>query len=341
MLLVMRLEEIARFASSGAPLGKTLLFTFYQIPYILPIAIPISCLIAALLLFYQMSASQELTSLRAAGIGLGSISAPLILTSVLLMIGNFIVSAELTPLMRAHSRELVLQVTASNPLVLLQKDALIKFKRAHLDMRTSSAVGKASDVLFVAKNTSTGKLGVMIAKELDVVKGDLRGKQVSFISSLDPKVPGRFDHLVIENQAEMTTAAAGLSQFWEDAQWQLHEDYLPLRLLFAKESVGYGGPFSRLAKPQVEFARRCSLALATITFTMIGLSFGVQISRHPGKRSIIYAIGLSLFFLITFIAARSFKSTPLLALALYLIPHLLILSFCIHALRRSSRGVEA
>ncbi|MBS3904491.1 MAG: LptF/LptG family permease [Simkania sp.] len=339
VLLVMRLEEIARFASAGAPLGKVLLFTFYQIPYILPIAIPISCLIAAFLLFYRMSISQELTSLRAAGISLQMISTPFLFLSAIFMMLNFIVSAELAPLMRSHSKELILQTTTTNPLVLLQKDSLIKFKRAYIDMRSSSSVGNATDVLFIAKNTSTKKLSLMTAKELEVDKGDLKGKQVSFISSLDPKMSDRFDHLVIENQAEMTTAADGLSQFWEDAQWQLQQDYLPLRLLFAKEFVEQGTLFSRFDKAQVEFARRFSLAIATITFTMIGLSFGLQINREPSKKSILWAIGLTLAFLVVFIAAKSLKTMPCLAFSLYLLPHPLIVLFCMYIFNRSAQGV--
>ncbi len=339
VLVVMRLEEIARFAAAGASWGNVILFTFYQIPYILPIAIPISCLIAALILFNRMSFAQELTSLRAAGLSLSTLTAPLIFLSVLLGIANFYISSELAPHMRAQSKALVLQMTASNPLVLLQKDALIRFKQAYLDMRTSSA-GKARDVLFIARNGSTGKLGLMIAKELDVVKDDLQGKQVSFLSSLDPKIPQSYDHLVIENQAAMTTGAAGLSQFWEDAQWQLHEDYLPLRLLLAKEAVEHNGVLTRFGRAHAEFAKRSSLALASVTFTLLGLAFGMQIGRQPRRRSLGWAIAIVITFLVVFISGKSLKSLPKTAFLLYLLPHPLIALICLLVFRRTAKGVE-
>ena len=48
VLLILRLDEIAHFATLG-PEGQPLLrFIAYQIPYILPIALPISSLIAAI-----------------------------------------------------------------------------------------------------------------------------------------------------------------------------------------------------------------------------------------------------------------------------------------------------
>ena len=341
VLVVMRLEEIARFASASSSWSTVILFTFYQIPYILPIAIPISALIAAFLIFYRMSGSQEITSLRSAGISLGNLMAPLIFLSTLLAASNFLISAELVPFVRGKSKKLVFEAVASNPLILLQKDALIQFKQAYLDMRASSSSGKASDVLFIAKNASNERLGLMVAKELDVKQGDLCGKQVSFISSLDPKIPSSFDHLIIENQTEMTTATAGLSQVWEDAQWQLQDDYLPLRFLLAKESVERGSIFHRFSKSHVEFAKRYSLSLATITFTFIGLCFGLQIGRNPHRKTIIWASCLAAGFLIAFLAAKSLKSVPKAAFLLYLLPHPLLALISILHFQRRARGVDA
>ncbi len=341
VLVVMRLEEIARFASAGTSWNTVLLFTLYQIPYILPIAIPISSLIAALILFYRMSDSQELTSLRSAGISLGHLMAPLIFLSILLAVANFLISSEFAPYVRAKSKKLVFEAVTKNPLILLQKDAMLQFKQAYFDMRSSPSPGKASEVLFIAKNASNGRLGLMLAKELDVNNGDLCGKQVSFISSLDPKYPNAFDHLIIENQTEMTTATAGLSQVWEDAQWQLHDDYLPLRFLLAKESVEHGSLLRRFGKPHVEFAKRYSLSLATITFTFIGLCFGIKIGRIPRRKTLIWAISLAAAFLITFIAAKSLKSLPKTAFFLYLIPHPCIALICLLHFRRRAKGLGA
>src|SRR3990167_6985390 len=78
ILLVIRFQEIAIFASSGAKAKHISLFSLYQIPYILPIALPISCLISAMTLSLRMSSSLELTALRASGISLRTISYPIL-----------------------------------------------------------------------------------------------------------------------------------------------------------------------------------------------------------------------------------------------------------------------
>src|SRR4051812_38356814 len=79
VLIVARFKEIARFTALTGDWSKTGLFIVYQIPSILPIAIPISALIASLLLFQRLSRTYELTALRASGLSLSTILTPLLL----------------------------------------------------------------------------------------------------------------------------------------------------------------------------------------------------------------------------------------------------------------------
>src|SRR3990167_1572836 len=55
ILLITRLKQIAGFATLASGFISLILFVFYQIPYILPIAISISCLISSVILFQKMS----------------------------------------------------------------------------------------------------------------------------------------------------------------------------------------------------------------------------------------------------------------------------------------------
>src|SRR3569832_1685770 len=67
-LFVMRFKDIAEFATLNSDALSIFLFSLYQLPYVLPLAIPISCVIASMLLFQKLSHYQELTALRAAGV---------------------------------------------------------------------------------------------------------------------------------------------------------------------------------------------------------------------------------------------------------------------------------
>lgn len=340
ILLVTRFQDIARFAATGASLEYLLLFILYQIPFILPLAIPISCLIAALLLFQQMSRSHELTALRASGLGLAPIALPLALSALLLSLANFTLASEVGPRCRAHSKTLAYEMTAANPLCLLGKNTLIKLKDTYIDVGSLKSGRYAKNILMVQRNLSHKHLGLIVAKELSLEGDELVGREVSLISSMEPKTaadsPESFDHLVIENQSVMRTKAAEILQYLRSADWNFGEDYLPLRLLRAKEALQP----QLTSKASQEIARRLSLGLAPLSFTLIGLGFGIEIGRNPKLRRLLIAIGLACFYMVCFVAARSMKHSPLPSVLCYLLAHPVILLFSLYAIYKRSRGFE-
>ncbi len=341
ILLVTRFQDIARFATTGAPLGYILLFILYQIPFILPLAIPISCLIASILLFQRLSRSHELTAMRAAGMGIKPLIFPLLLSGFLLTIGNFSFISEVAPRCRLLSKSLIYEMSATNPLCLLSKDTMIKLKNSHIDMRQLKSDKFAKDVLIVQRDLSHERLGVMLAKELTVKDKDLIGKGITFISSLAPPAEAgdTYDHLVIENQGEMRIKADELLQYVRRSEWHLDEDYLSLRTILAKEKVDKGG-FSWTGDGAVEIARRLSLGLAPFVFTLIGTSVGMEIGRVRKIKGLAWAIGLAGGFMIAFVAAKSMRHSPLPAIGCYLIPHPLIVLVCLGFFKKVARGIE-
>ena len=339
VLIVIRFQEIARFATSGAPKLKVLLFALLQVPHILPIAIPVSCLIAAMLLFQRLSHTHELTALRTCGFGLKTISTPLFFAGFLLTLINFTIASEISPHCRSLAKQLVYEMVTANPLFLLQKESMIKLKSAYYDIGVLKANKYAEDVLLVVKNSSSGRMTVMSAKELSLKGELLKGQQVTFISSVDPKKEAGFDHLVIENQAEMNTKAASLSQFLQTIDWTASFEYLPLRMIIAYDFAKKGS-FSISKGAQLEISRRVSISLAAFTFTMIGIAFGMQISRNRSKKGMIWAIGLAALFLVCFIAAKSFRHSPMIATLVYLLPHPLIILISLRSLKSIRQGVE-
>jgi lipopolysaccharide export system permease protein len=342
ILLVLRFQEIARFASSGTAKLKVFLFALLQIPYILPIAIPISCLITAMLLFQRLSKTHELTAFRTCGLGLKPITTPLIYAGLFLSLFNWTISCEIAPRCRALSKELIYQTAAANPLFLLQKESLVKLKNAYIDMRVLKSGKYAEDLIFATKNTTNNRLTLMIAKEL-TLRGDLlKGEQVTLISSVDPKKEHGFDHLVIENQAVMDTKASNLSQHTQAADWNGSYEYQPLRAILAREAVEkkHETIFSIGRSAQLELSRRLSISLAAFTFTLIGVAFGMQIGRHRSRKGIFWAIALASCYLICFVIAKSLRHNPVLSSWIFLAPHPLIILISLRSLKSINRGVE-
>lgn len=338
VLLVLRFQEIARFATSGASFLKVSLFTILQIPYILPIAIPVSCLIAAMLLFQRLSHTHELTALRTLGFSLKTLITPLLFAGAFLSLINFTIASEISPKCRSKSKSLIFEIVSSNPLFLLQKESLVKLKSLYFDLKTLKAGQAAEDVILVIKNSSNERLALISAASLTLEGKLLKGKEVSIVSTVDSKTAG-YDHLVIENQKEMNTEAMQLSQFIQTADWIGSYDYLTLKKIFAKDRIK-NGYFTLSKTAQLEVVRRLSIALAAFTFTVIGLSFGMHISRNHSKRGVIYVIALASLFLVCFICAKSLKYAPWLSTLIFLLPHPVILFFSFQFMRSIQEGRE-
>lgn len=338
ILLVTKFQDIARFASTGAAKSFVCLFVCYQIPSILPLAIPISCLIAAILLFQRLSRSHELTAFRSSGLGLVTIASPLFFAGALLAFLNFTFVSEIAPKCRALSKGLAYEMTATNPLSLLQKDTLVTLKNSYFDMKVLKSGKYAKDIIFIMKNLSNQRLGLLAAKELALDGDYLTGRAVSFISSIDSKKPENFDHLVIENQVEMRTKTSELGQFLHPNNWNFNFDYLSIPMIRAKKAAELGSTEHIPYKSYQEIARRLSLALAAFTFTLIGTSYGIEVGRTRNKKALFWALGLGASFMLCFLTAKSMKHATLTPILCYLLPHPVILLFCMRHFKKIAEG---
>lgn len=338
ILLVTRFQTIARFAATGSSSLHTLKFIALQIPFILPLAIPVSCLISSLILFQRMSRTQELTSLRASGMGLLPIAFPVLLSGLFMALLNFSIVSELAPKSRSLSKGLIYQMTAVNPLSLLQKDTLIKLKNTYVDMKVLRSGKYARDVCFIMPSYSNQRLGMMLAKKLSLEEEQMIGKDVTFISSIDPKTPDCFDHLVIENQGEMETGASQLAKYLKSNEWNIGYEALNLRMVQAKHRFEKPHMGSKDPKAMQEICRRVSLGLAAFCFTVIGIAFGIENSRNQKLSSILWSASLLVFYLISFVAAKSMKHSWGLCVTLYLMPHPILLLLSWHRLKKIRHG---
>ncbi len=334
VLLVSRFKEIARFGALSASFGKTLLFVAYQIPLILPLAIPISALIASLLLFQKMSKSFELTALRATGIGLHSILAPILLMSLILSLLNFTLGANIAPYCRRSSKELLYYETSTNPLLLLQRQNLVKMKKSYIQMKSGNEGQIAKDLILITHNQSNHRLSLISAKKLQMKKEQLQGKDVAVITHLQSEKEEMFDPLIIENQARMSTDASTLSSSLKKNRPRLDASSLEFPML-RLQSMQKG----KIAKKAlIEMERRITLSLATLSLTLLGCCFGMELGRNASKKHLFYALGMTLLFMLSYLLGKECKGSPFIALGVFALPHLMI--WCASALkiRQMSKG---
>lgn len=327
VLIVARFKTIARFTALTGDFSKTGLFIVYQIPTILPIAIPISALLASLLLFQRFSRTFELTALRASGVSLSSILSPLLMSSLLIALFNFSICAEIAPYCRRESKTLLYKETSENPLLLLQRQKLVKIKHAYLNMKEVKDDETIKDLLLIAHNESNHRLNLISARKLHLNGEELIGSDLSIISYL--KSDQGFDHLIIENQSSMSTSAPLLSSALKKNRPHFDLNALNLRMLRLTHKA---------KQARIEILRRITLSLAAFSFTLLGCTFGIEQGRNPSKRNLFYALLLTLSVLLSYLLGKELKSLPFLATLAFLLPHPFIWGCSILHLHRISKG---
>jgi len=357
VLLTTRLDEIAHFATLGAEGVYVLWFTLYQIPYILPIAIPISCLISVILLIQRLSISHELTAMRASGLSLRQILAPILIAAAWLSLLNFYLISEVATDSHLATGLLKTELRSMNPMLLMNNKYLMKMKGFYFDTLGSSRAGEsAQHVVIAMPNRHNTRINLMLATGLEVDTDMFTGKGVTLLSSLGNLDKNKSDHLMIENIGEAKTTLRDFSQMIEKKVWSVNNDHLRMPSLMVrlkddrealKEAVDQERPMSEqkqirrsVNRDYGEIFRRVSLAMAVFTFTLMGAAFGVTISRQKSNKGMIYTICLATLFLVTYFAAKGMDHVLTVPAILYFAPHVLIVALSIWALQRASKGVE-
>lgn len=353
VLLTTRLDDIAHFASLHADSLAVLRFTMYQIPYILPIVIPISALISALILIQRLSSSHELTALRASGLSIKLIIAPLLILASYLSVLNFYIVSEIATSSHLQANTLKSELRQINPLLVLHNKHMMRLKGIFFDSLGESKIGEsASDVILAMPGKGDHPINLIIAKNLGASDVNFTGTFMTYISSLKSKEEKKFDQLMVENMEKSVTSIHDFSKMLHKKIFKINNDHLKLNLLLTriadeKEKLNTQSTKETLKTIQrnvnrgyTEIMRRVSIAIAVFTFTLMGLSFGASISRNKSNRGVFYLISLAALYLACYFVARSIEYQLTAAFILYLVPHLIIILLSTFSLMKLSKGIE-
>ncbi len=97
---------------------------------------------------------------------------------------------------------------------------------------------------------------------------------------------------------------------------------------------------TQLHRSLSEITKRISIALAVLSFTLMGAAFGINISRRRHYYPLYFAIGFTSFYLIAFFVAKGVDHHLYLAAALYLVPHAIMILAAIVVLKKIAKGIE-
>ena len=165
--LLFRIADL--IIKNGVSLGIVIRLFLYYLPKMAAAAIPMSCLLAALLGFNKLSANSELVALKSSGISFNRIIRPVIILAFLVSIGAFFINETLVPVSeRAAANVMAYEVYKQSPPVFKEKVFLKEesggsLKRVIYVNRMDIKDGMMSDV--VVQEFENGLLSRLVSAE--------------------------------------------------------------------------------------------------------------------------------------------------------------------------------
>jgi lipopolysaccharide export system permease protein len=335
LLFAFRLDEITHFISQDATRSALLAFIAHQIPFLLPIALPLSALIAAYIVAKEMSSRHEISALRSLGLTFSSLFFPLFAFSFVLGLANFVLTSEMATHSHLQSTLLKNELKQINPLLLLHNKRILQTKGIVFDNLGNSKMGKwAEGIVIGLAGKENERIKLLIAKKVAQEEAGFYGYGLTLIHPLDDNEQD--SSLIVENIQSMRFDTEEIAPLLQRSTFKEQEDHLPLASLLHKIHLGQDN--KEWVKALSEIVRRAILGMAPILFTLLGLSFGTRIGRTETLWPLIAMTILVAFFLATFFVAKGLSDKLEATVCLYILPSLLILGGTIVRFRLLNRG---
>ena len=283
------------------------------IPQALTFTMPWGILVAALIVFGRMSQDLELQAIRAAGIGLVPLVAPVILFGLFLSAVCFYNNAVVVPMTLQKFKSVLLDIGRDNPAFLIRAgEAMDRFPGYRI---------------YIGKKNGTDLTDINIW-ELDpngVPRRNIRAEKGSLSADLDDlsltiTLQKARQEERGENAADLNGIRAGLSA-----------DQLPLKISLRSflnpddmkdiRIAGLGDLTNRILSPVegyvdpkqmypmlTEMQKRVSFALAPFTLLLVGIPLGIRVQRKETSVGVVISFFLVMAYYALILLAEGLKN---------------------------------
>ncbi len=303
------LRDLLGYVAAGQlQLESALKLIWLLLPYVALNALPIGLLTAVLLVLGRMSSQQEITAMRAAGLGLGYICRPVWLIAGAAVLLSLYLSFHAVPQARTAYRETLVEAVRQNPLSFIVPRTFVRDFPGYvvyvgerdgpemkdvwvwvLDRQQRVTEMARGESAFVSYRDSDNRLVVT-----------LRG---SSVERRDPKFPEDFSKpQFIGNAGEIPfefslDGAFGSKSTVRRAKWMTLDELLArraeLRALGAEANKAEQAEFTRVT---VTLSDKAAKSFSVLALVMVAVPLGIKVSRKETSANLGVAVLLVLGF---------------------------------------------
>lgn len=315
------------------------------VPYVAVHALPIGMLTGVLLVLGRMSAQQEITAMRAAGLGLGYVARPILLIALAGVAATLYLNFYLMPQARTMYRDTVKAAVQKNPLSMIVEKTFVREFPGVVVYAGEKSGSELGDVWFWALDRDKRVTEFMHARSgrvdydeatnvMKVVLSD------TFTDRRNPEDPERFSNEDL--QAPMGEVAVDIpmgnlfgAQGSSRRTTLLTFDELLRR---KKELEAEDAPLAARMKVSVALHEKAAGSLTILAFTMLAIPLGIKVSRKETAANLGVALVLTLSYYFLNVVVGWLDRAPSLRPDLWLwVPPLLFMALGVKLFRRVER----
>ena len=326
VVLIGALIKAATLLSKGVPVGALGMLILLTIPTLLKYTLPFALLCAVILVFSRLAADNELTAMRASGVGVWQIVSPALLLGVLGSLLSFYLQMTAAPRCRMQMDALVADAGASNPLALIEEGRFIELPGYMIYVG-----GQNGNRLYDLHVYGLDRGGKVI-QDITAQKGEVRvHEEQGFIELVladavivasDPASPG--------DSKKLQHVAGKSMSFPLNYRDQLNSRGLSLKPKYLDSSALVGLVHAYQERgwdPEplyLELHKRMAMALSPFAFVLIGIPFGIRSRRSEAAVGLLLSLLLATFFFAFLMLADQLKNqSPAQGQILVWIPNIL------------------
>jgi len=122
-------EKIDNFMEAKLPFSKVIIFFIYESPFIIAQIIPVSILLAVLIVFGLMNRNNEILALKSSGVGIYYLLKPILFIGLFLTLFLFFFSDIIIPITRSKANQIWLKEVRHESVISREKDIWLKDNR--------------------------------------------------------------------------------------------------------------------------------------------------------------------------------------------------------------------
>jgi lipopolysaccharide export system permease protein len=315
------------------------------VPYVAGHALPVGMLTGVLLVLGRMSAQQEITAMRAAGLGLGFVARPILLIAVAGVVASLALNFYYMPQARSLYRRTVTDSVRQNPLSMIVEKTFIRDFPGFVVYAGSKKGGELRDIwlwrLDKEKRVTEflrAKTGqVAYDEDANVMKVVLRE---TFSDRRNPKSPEIFTNT--DGQVSMGEAAVDipLGNLFGGQTMVQKPSLLTLDQLLARKAQlarDHATPMERM-RVAVALNEKAAGSLMILAFALMAIPLGIKVSRKETLANLGVALLLALSYYFLVVMVGWLDRSPALRPDLWLwLPPVLFISVGVWLYRRVER----